>query len=93
MKMKITLKELFKRFLLNYLSRGNDIDDKAKEEIDRLTNEWFDCLDVDYFTSKAVRSYLDYLEHNVSDENLRLYDFEFNEFRYSDLIKNYILSG
>ena len=91
--MKITLKELFKRFLLNYLSRGNDNDDKAKEEIDRLTNKWFQCPDIEYFTSDSVRSYLDYLEHNVSDEYLRLYDFEFNESRFSDLIKNYIPSG
>ena len=67
--MKITLKELFKRFLLSYLLRGNV---NESEEIDRLTNEWFDCFDIDYFTSDAVKSYLDYLEHNVNDENLRL---------------------
>ena len=91
--MRITLKELFKRFLFNYLSRRNDNNDKAKEEIDRLTNEWFEGFEIEYFTSDAVRSYLDYLEHNISDEYIDLYDFEFNESHYSDLIKNYIPSG
>ena len=83
--MMITLKELFKRFLLNYLSRN----DNESEEIDRLTNEWLEWPDIEYFTSDAVKSYLDYLEHNLSDEYLSLYDFGFNESRFSDLLKNY----
>ena len=52
--MKITLKELFKRFLLSYLLRGND---NESEEIDRLTNEWFEGYEIEYFSSNAVKSY------------------------------------
>ena len=86
--MMISSKELFKRFLLDYITRRCNVG--VTSEIYQLTDEWFEWPDIVYFSSDAVRSYLDYIIHNVkNDDDVRLYYLTFDESRYSDLIKNY----
>ena len=85
--MMISSKELFKRFLLDYITRRCNVG--VTSEIYQYTDEGFECFDIVYFTSDAVRSYLDYIRHNIRDDDVGLYYLTFNESRYSDLIKNY----
>ena len=90
------IKKIFKQFVLGYISAGHTATVEAEKELKRLIDE---CVDSIYninndncFTFHAMYDVLDYVKHNLSDENEGFYisSCEMNNYKYNRLLENWI---
>ena len=86
-----SIKDLFKQFVLGYIAAGHTQTDESESELKRLIAEWCDGLhDENCFDRCSMYDILDYVEHNISDDNKFLYSYNFHEYKYTSLLEKYI---
>ena len=89
--MRLTIKEYFKQFLHAYVAEGHTVCDESEQEVNRFTDEFTESLtNDDCFNSSFIYDYVDYIEHNLSDEYIGLYTLYFDNHRYVCLLEKYI---
>ena len=85
------IKELFKQFAFAYISSGHTQTEESEEELKRLIAEYVDDMSDYYcFSKNTLLEILDYVEHNISDENKGFYQYLANESRYTTLLEDYL---
>lgn len=87
----MSIKEVFKRFVHGYISSGHTVWDESEEEVKRLIDEWVESyFDEDCFTFYSIRGTIDYVENNICDDYKQLYNFNFDEQRYTSQLEKYL---
>ena len=85
------IKELFKQFAFAYIAASHTQTDESEAELKRLIAEWCDGLnDEECFNRYTMWGILEYVEHNISDENKGLYHYFLSDSNYSNLLEKYI---
>jgi len=86
-----SIKDIFKKFVFGFISAGHTQTEESRTELKRLIDEWCnDLQDEDCFERKTMFDILDYVEHNISDENKSLYHYNLNDFTYTCDLEKYI---
>ena len=85
------MKGTFNWFLITYLSKGHTLTIPAIQELNELTNEFLDELSSEsYFTTNAVLDYLEFLNDSMSEGNKHFFNFEFDKWRYIEILEDWI---
>ena len=84
----------YKQLLIDYISGDSQIVKmEGIYELDELTDSFISRLNPDqYFTTETTMLYLEFLEHNMSDENKHYFTLEFDEWRYIEQLELMIKS-
>ena len=80
---------VFKCFLIGYVSAGHTVDKCAMDELFDLASDFVKNIHPSYyFTSYAVELFIDYIQTNMSQTNRHFFVFQFNESRYVEHLEN-----
>ena len=86
-----SIKDLFKRLLIGYISKGHTVSDSSQEEVERLTDRFINNLyDDEYFPARAVECYCWYMDENLCDEFACLYSLHFKYRYYTEILETYM---
>ena len=86
-----SIKDLFKRLLIGYISKGHTVSDSSQKEVERLTDIYVKNLFIDEcFTARAVEVYCWYMDENLCDEFACLYSLHFKYRYYTEILETYM---
>ena len=84
-------KELFNRFVFGYIAASHTQTDESEQELKQLIAEFINEInDEDCFTYYALRDIIEYVKHNISDENKGFYHYWINRLIYRRQLEDYI---
>ena len=87
----MSVREVFKQFLLGYVSNGCTVTRSAMKELNKLTDEFLNDLLPDYyFDELTVIDYLETVKEQMSDKNVGFFKLEYRKRNYIDHLERYI---
>ena len=82
---------IFKNFLIGYVSAGHTVDDDVMEELNTLTNEFINNLYSCYFfTEQGTGAYIEFLDERLSEKNRHWFPLRFDKSRYVKHLEKWI---
>ena len=85
------IKELFKQFVFGYIASGHTQTDSSEQELKRLIAEYVDDMSDYYcFSKNTLLDILDYVEHNISDDNKDFYNYYLTDNRYTNQLEIFL---
>ena len=87
----MAVKEVFKQFLIGYVSNGATVDRSSMKEINRLTDEFLDDIRPNYyFNELTLIDYLETMTEQLSDKNRHFFKLGFKRSYYINELEKYI---
>ena len=85
------IKELFKQFVFGYIASGHTQTEESEQELKRLIAEYVeDMSDYYCFSKNTLLDILDYVEHNISDDNKDFYNYYLTDNRYTNQLEIFL---
>ena len=90
----MSVKEVFKQFLIGYVAAGHTATSEALEELDKLTKNFVNSIPEDYyFKCDYVKLYCEHMLEVMSDENKGFFHFYLDKARYNRMLIDYLVDS